>query len=222
MLGKVSRLRTAHTAQIVWVRRSSSTNRYTYRGSKATEGQDIVSRFRITRRRVIVAAISTVAAAGIAVAVLAPSSGADFSASDTGSVHVATATLNLSLSDDNNTGTFDANFVNLAPGHANWQAKTFKVKNTGSIPANVKIGGPLSGLTYNVPAAANPAKLKFQVDGYQALTSVASLPSSINLGQLAAGEERTYVLRVELDSTAGNEWQNANLGVTATVTLNQA
>jgi hypothetical protein len=103
-----------------------------------------VSRFRITRRRVTVAVISTLAAAGIAVAVLAPSSGADFSASDTGSVHVATATLDLSLSDDNHTGTFDANFVNLAPGHANWQAKTFTVKNTGSITANVKVGGPLS------------------------------------------------------------------------------
>jgi hypothetical protein len=181
-----------------------------------------VSRFRITRRRVTVAVISTLAAAGIAVAVLAPSSGADFSASDTGSVHVATATLDLSLSDDNHTGTFDANFVNLAPGHANWQAKTFTVKNTGSITANVKVGGPLSGLTYNVPAAADPAKLKFQVDGYQALTSVAGLPSSINLGQLGAGQQRTYVLRVELDASAGNEWQNANLGVTATVTLNQA
>lgn len=171
--------------------------------------------------RLIKGIIGTVGALGIIAAVLLPGSGANLSASDTGTVNVGTATLTLSLGDDNgSSGTFNLNFPNLKPGQSLTQ--TFYVKNTGSIQANASIGAPTTG-NFTVPSGQNPnpAKLKAGVDNYLALTPITGL-STINLGTLNAGETKGFTLRIGLDSSAGNEWQNVHVGGTATVTLNQA
>ena len=162
-----------------------------------------------------------IAAIGVAAALLlVPVSGADFSASDTGDVDVSTATLTLDLSGGSQaSGGFDLDFTNLKPGET--QTQTFTVKNTGSIAADVSLGGPLSGVSASL-GNANPSQLKIGVAGYKALTPAPQLASgAIDLGSLAAGQERTYTLQVSLDQAAGNEWQGKTIGATATVTLNQ-
>ncbi|MDN5274140.1 MAG: hypothetical protein JWP06_41 [Candidatus Saccharibacteria bacterium] len=177
---------------------------------------------RISRKKLIGIVVAGLAALGIATALVLPSTGADFTASDIGTVNVSTATLSLSLSDDSgSSGTFDLNFTNLAPGAQ--QVRNFYVKNTGSIAANVKIGNPVSGVVFTAPAGQtpDPAQLKFGVDGYLALTPATSIGTSIPLGSIGAGETKGYTLRVSLDQAAGNNWQGVSVGATATVTLNQ-
>lgn len=161
--------------------------------------------------------------AAIAAALLfvgAGSTGADFSASDTGNVSINSGTLTVELSDSQNTGTFELSYPNLAPGEM--KADKFTVKNTGSLPANVKISGVnvgannLSGLT-----PAQLGMLKASIDGYKTATPVTAMTGEIPLGSLAAGQSRTYTVRVGLDQAAGNEWQNRNVAAGVTVTLNQ-
>lgn len=162
-----------------------------------------------------------VAALGIAAALLlVPVSGADFTASDTGRVDVATATLTLDLSGGSQaSGGFDLDFSNLKPGET--QTQTFTVKNTGSIAADVSLGGPLTAVSGSI-GNANPGQLKIGVAGYKALTPAPQLASgAIDLGSLGSGEQRTYTMQVSLDSAAGNEWQGKTIGATATVTLDQ-
>ncbi len=164
------------------------------------------------------------AAVGVAAALLfVPVSGADFSASDTGRVDIATATLSVGLTDAQaSVGTFDLDFSNLKPGET--QTRTFTVTNTGSIAADVSLGNPIKDVTGSLTGLSNVdlAELKIGVANYQALTSVTQLTSgAIDLGSLSAGQSRTYTLQVSLDSSAGNEWQDKSVGATATVTLNQ-
>ena len=146
------------------------------------------------------------------------STGADFTASDTGNVSVQSGTLTVELSDANNTGTFDLSYPNLAPGDV--KVDKFTVKNTGSIPADVKFGMPVNVTGYNV-GNADVSKLSFSVDNYQPTTSVTAMPSSISLGSLNPGQSRTYTVRVGLDQSAGNEWQGRSVSASVTVTLNQ-
>ena len=162
--------------------------------------------------------IGGAAAVAIGLALLAPTTGADFSASDTGKVTAAAGTLTIELSDAQNTGTFDLNYPNLAPGET--KVDQFTVKNTGSIAADVKIGAPFSGVAVNL-GQANPAKLMVAIDGYHANSPVTALGNSINLGSLAPGQSRTYTVRVGLDASAGNEWQGKSVSTNVTVTLAQ-
>jgi len=177
------------------------------------------------RTKGIILGIAAVAAVG---AVAIPGTGANFSASDTGQVNVHTATLSLNLSDPaGHSGTFEANFPELAPGGQ--QTQVFYVTNSGSIPANVTMGQPITPTALDAPNSnvnGNPSidynDLQFGIDGVMGLTSVGNLPATINLGSLGAGQTMTVTLRVGLDSSAGNEWQNAGVGASVTVTLNQA
>jgi hypothetical protein len=175
---------------------------------------------RFTARKVI-AGIAVAAAAVVAVLAVSSQTGANFSDSDTGSASVSTATLALNLSDAaGHTGTFDLNYANLKPGDS--VVKVFKVTNNGSIPGTAKLGQPVTPTT--VPSGltvADAAELKVGVDGVASPVSVTSLPSSFNLGTVAPGETKAYSLRIELASSAGNEWQGKTLAGTATVTLEQ-
>lgn len=172
--------------------------------------------------------IRNIAIGGLAAAALgltlhgAGSTGADFSASHTGNVSVQAGTLTVQLSDADNTGTFKLSYPNIKPGDMPYDQ--FTVKNTGSIPANVKLGMPISVTGYNLGGGqgnANPAQLSASIDGYLAPTSVTSLTGDIQLGSLQPGESRTYTVRVGLDHNAGNEWQGKSVSADVTVTLNQ-
>lgn len=175
-----------------------------------------------TRTRRIRRALAVVAVVALGALLWQPVTGADFTASDTGRVDVQTATLTIELSSPGSTGTFDLDFDNLKPGQVLTQ--TFKVKNTGSIAANAKLGAPITGasLTGGSLTGADYSELKLGVAGYQAMTSVTALPSTIDLGTLAAGQAKTFTVQVGLDQSAGNEWQDVKVGATATVTLTQS
>jgi len=170
--------------------------------------------------------IAGISAVGLAaVLLLSPAvSTANFSASDIGTIDVKAATLSVGLTDDKATvGSFDLDFTNLKPGEV--QHQTFYVTNTGSIPATVKVGvdpkpSPSAGAVVT-SARLDVNKLAMGVSGITALTPYRSLPASVNLGSIASGETKAYVLDVSLDSSAGNEWQGVGLSTTATVTLDQ-
>lgn len=173
-----------------------------------------------TRRGIIGGIVASI----VAVVMVTAPTGANFSASGTGSVQGGTATLGLSLSDGNNSqGTFALNFANLKPGTS--VAQTLVVTNTGTIPANVSIGQPISGASFTPAAGQNPdpAQLQASIDGYLSPTGATAMPSSVGLGVLNPGQSRAYTVRVGLVSAAGNDWQGATFAVnTVTVTLNQA
>ena len=188
------------------------------------------NRKRTIRNTVIGGAVALVAGA----ALIGPvnTSGADFTASDTGNVAINTANLTIELSDADNTGTFTLNYSDLAPGGS--RVDTFTVKNTGSIAADVKFGAPISNTKTNAGADTDLSLLKMSIgDGptgsisalpntaYQSEIPVSSLPSSIDLGALKPGQSRTYSVKVSLDKAAGNEWQNKSLSADVTVTLKQ-
>lgn len=165
-------------------------------------------------------------AVGIIAAFATPGT-SSFSASDTGRVDAKTATLSVQLGDDKGSvGTFDLDFNNLKPGES--QGQKFYVTNTGSIPAEVSIGQPISGVTFNAPnsgvngnPAVDPADLLAGVSGITGLIPSTQLPAQIGLGILQPGETKGYTLNFSLDQSAGNEWQNATVGATYTVTLEQ-
>lgn len=169
-------------------------------------------------RKKIVMTVAAAALLGVVGAAGMSSTTANFTASDTGSVKVDTATLTVELSDTANTGTFKLDYPNLAPGET--KVDQFTVKNTGSVAADVKIGAPFPGLQANI-GQANPNKLTVAIDGYQAVAPVTSVGNSITLGSLAPGQSRTYTVRVGLDGSAGNEWQGKTLSTNVTVTLQQ-
>jgi len=174
------------------------------------------SRFNAKKIRTIAVAIALVG--GVA-AVAIPATGADFSASQVGHVNVATAKLTVSLTDDiGSTNTFNLNFSNLKPGEVQHQA--FYVTNTGSIPAVAKLGNPIHVSSLSI-GSANPAQLSAGISGITSLTPVTSLPASFGLGVIQPGETKKFVLDVALAQAAGNEWQNASVVASATVTLDQ-
>ncbi|MES2876395.1 MAG: hypothetical protein V4678_02890 [Patescibacteria group bacterium] len=161
--------------------------------------------------------LAAVAALGLAVFGVG-STGADFSASDTGNVSIQSGTLTVELSDANNVGSFQLSYPNLAPGEI--KADQFTVKNTGSIPADVEIGAPFSNVNANL-GSANPAKLTVGVDNYKPMAVVTTMTGNVALGSLNPGESRTYTVRVGLDQSAGNEWQGKSLSTDVTVALKQ-
>lgn len=172
-----------------------------------------------SRTRNAIVAVAGTAAIGLAVFGVG-STGADFSASDTGTVSIQSGTLTVELSDSTNVGTFDLSYQNLAPGET--KLDTFTVKNTGTIPADVKISGVSVGAN-NLSGLTGPQlqMLKASVDGYLVATPALSLPGSIALGSLNPGQSRTYKVRIGLDQAAGNEWQGRNFTSTVPVTLAQ-
>lgn len=171
----------------------------------------------MSRKKKLVLSVAAIATMGI-IGVTSAGTGADFSASDTGSVSAQSGTLTVELSDSDNTGTFELSYPNLVPGET--KVDQFTVKNTGSVAADVKIGQPFSGLQLNL-GQANANKLMVAIDGYRTQTPVTSLGNSIDLGSLGAGQSRTYTVRVGLDSSAGNEWQGKTIAANVTVTLQQ-
>lgn len=175
----------------------------------------------LSKRSIRRSVIGLTGAAAIGLAVFGVgSTGADFTASDTGNVSVQTGNLSIELSDDDATGTFQLAYPNLAPGDT--KVDQFTVKNTGSIAADVKIGGvSLGAQNLNGLTGAQLNLLKASIDGYQATAPVSSLSSTIQLGTLNPGQSRTYTVRVSLDQSAGNEWQNRNIAAGVTVTLSQ-
>lgn len=173
---------------------------------------------RLTKR-VKAITVAILAAAGLGL-VFMPTSGADFTASDTGSITAQTGNLSLNLSDGSNTGTFALNFANLKPGDS--KTASFTVKNTGSIAAKVSLDQPITNAVVPNIGAAELAKMRVGVDNYAAPAPVTSLTSGFNLGALNAGQSRTYTVRVELDSSAGNVWQDRTVSATGTVWLKQS
>lgn len=170
---------------------------------------------KLNRRSALIGVTAIVVAGAV---IGAGSTGADFTASDSGNVSVQAGTLTVELSDASNVGTFKLDYPNLAPGET--KADQFTVKNTGSIPADVQIGAPFSNVQANL-GTANPAQLKIGVDGYQPSTSASSLTGNIQLGSLNPGQARTYTVRVGLDQAAGDEWQGKSVSTDVTVTLKQ-
>jgi len=164
-----------------------------------------------------------------AVMLLAPAvSTANFSASDTGTVAVKTATLSISLGDDKGTvGSFDLNFTNLKPGEV--QHQKLYVTNNGSIPATAKFSLPSkvsdpsngSAVTGINAVKPDPAKLTMGISGITSLVPYKSLSVPTALGSIAPGETKTYVIDAGLDATAGNEYQGVTMSTVATVTLDQ-
>ena len=163
-----------------------------------------------------------VAAIGAGALLLVPNTGANFSANDNGTVHADTATLTIELSDANHPHTFAMNFANVSPGNSVYQQ--FTVKNTGSIGAShVKLGNTVSGVTFIPQTGQNPdlAKLQVSIDGYLPMTAANAVTTPVDLGSLAAGQSRTYTVRVGLASSATNDWQGVILNATTSVTLEQ-
>lgn len=171
-----------------------------------------------SRTRNAIVAVAGTAAIGLAVFGVG-STGADFSASDSGTFSTQSGTLTVELSDATNTGTFDLAYPNLAPGET--KLDTFVVKNTGSIPADVKISNVGGANNLSDLTSVQRSMLKASIDGYLAATPITSLPGSTALGSLNPGQSRTYKVRIGLDQAAGNDWQGRNTSATVTVTLAQ-
>ena len=173
---------------------------------------------KFNRRSIVV---GTAGAAAVGLLLLGTgSTGADFTASDTGTVSIDSGNLTIELSDAEDTGTFGLAYPNLAPGDV--KVDKFTVKNTGSIPADVSL--KLNSLGTNNLAGLTPAQLNMltaSIDSYQTTASVPSLTGNMALGSLNPGQSRTYVVRVGLDQAAGNEWQNRSVNATMAVTLKQ-
>jgi hypothetical protein len=171
----------------------------------------VSSRFKKTAS--VIGGAALIAAFGLS---LTTTSGANFSASDAGRIDISTGVLTIDLGDDKGSEDFDLDFTNLKPGDV--QHQNFYVTNTGSVPANVKIGwSDGTASTYSVDFT----KLKVGVSGYSGLESSTTF-STLGLGQLGAGESRAYRFDVGLDSSAGNEWQGVAVGGKLTVTLEQS
>lgn len=171
-------------------------------------------------KRLTIGFVAAIAAVAVFVV---PTTGANFTASDTGRVDVSTANLSLSLTDDNaSAGTFNLNFPNVAPGTT--IPRNFYVTNAGSVPANVKIGQPVSGGSLTIPAGQSPnlGQLRVGITGHYEPTPVTALPPYWNLGQLAPGQSAGFTVNVSLDSNAGNAWQNVVAGADVMVILEQA
>lgn len=164
-------------------------------------------------------AVASVAVVGL---LFAGGSGAAFTASDTGNVDIKTATLNLSLTDNGGSaGTFNLNYANLAPGQQ--QTQVFYVTNTGTIPAEAKLGQPVTPTSIDLTGLtpAEVGQLQVGVDGVANPVSITSLPASFDLGTIQPGATKTVTLRVGLDGAAGNHWQGKHVAANATVTLTQ-
>lgn len=144
------------------------------------------------------------------------STGADFTDSDTGTYSVSTGTLDLELSDTDNSDTFELKFENLVPGES--KIDRFTVTNAGSVPMDVKLGSPYSNQMANLPA--DTSALKVSIDGYQTAIPFSQF-DTVQLGSLNPGKSRTYKLNVSLDQSAGNEWQGKSASGTVTVTGSQ-
>lgn len=166
-----------------------------------------------TRRRVLVA-VATVLTAGA----LAIGSGASFTAQTLNSSNsAASGTVQQTNS---LTGASIYNLSNMKPGDT--VQGLVKIKNSGTLAANLKLTE--SGVTNTFEAG----KLRFTVTDVTVAGSpvvviaerafaATGATSSAYLGALwASGEERTYVFKVTLDSTATDASQNKAASATYT------
>jgi len=174
---------------------------------------------RKKRNRNMLSVIGIGAAAILGLGVVA-GSGAIFNDTDTARVDINTATVVLGVSDADNSGTIDLDFNNLKPGQL--LSQSFNVTNAGTIPATAYLG---SAFTNSTPGEnLDYSKLRVGVgtsSGNIALTSVTNLPAGWDLGVLAPGETKTFVVDVKLGGDAGNEWQGKVFGGNLPVTLTQ-
>lgn len=171
-----------------------------------------------SRLRGSLIALAAIVAVAFGITTL-PSTGADFNDSAPGSINAETATLSMSVN-GNPDEPFQLNFGNIKPGDS--KTATFKVQNTGSIKGDVSLDEPLSNLVIPALPAADLAKMRVGVNGYAAPVPITSLANGINLGSLNGGQERTYTVVLELDSSAGNNWQDRQLSAGFTAWLNQS
>lgn len=152
---------------------------------------------------------------------LAPVTGAKFTASGNGSVDVSTAKLTLGLSDGSgSSGTFALKYLNLKPGET--QTQKLVVTNTGSIDGDATFAGlpAVSNVTGSLQEA-DYKELAVAIPGFLAATGLDQLPQTVDLGTLKAGETKTFEVKVSLDQKATNEWQDVKIATTATVVLEQ-
>ena len=163
-----------------------------------------------TRRRILVSVATALTAGALAIG-----SGASFVAStnNPGNEYKAgTLTQDNSLS-----AASIYNIQNMKPGDTVNGKVT--ITNSGSLPANLKLtesgvtngfeGGKLKMTITDVTAPTSPVTVKNAVD-YGTV-------GAVNLGpRWAAGEARTYVFSVTLDSTATNASQGAVANATYT------
>ena len=180
--------------------------------------RDVMS---FSTRSKLIGSIAGVGAAALVVIGLAVPSGATFTATKPAHVSIATASLSLGVSDDDNSGTIDLGFTNLKPGET--QSLKFNVTNTGTIDATGKVGSNFTEATPPANVDYNLLKVGVRNDGTKAktVTPVTQLPASWDLGVIKAGQTRTYYVDVQLDQSAGNEWQGQTFAGNIPVTLTQ-
>lgn len=180
--------------------------------------RDVMS---ISTRSKLIGSIAAVGLTSLVVIGLSVPATATFTATKDAHISIATASLSLGVSDDDNSGSIDLGFSNLKPGET--QSLKFNVTNTGTIDATGKVGSNFSNAT---PAAnVDYTKLKVGVrdDATKraVLTDVTKLPASWDLGVIKAGQTRSFYVDVQLDESAGNDWQGQTFGGNVPVTLTQ-
>lgn len=148
--------------------------------------------------------------------VIGQGSGSGALYSDTNSnanVSVGAGTVTVVLGDDHGTSNgFNLSYGNLAPGVSH--TEKFYVKNDGSLNSTAAITG-VSNVTGDVSLASY---LTYTVNGQPVnLTS-----GTLSLGNVDAGETRTFVVKIGMVSSAPNSTQGQEFAVHGVhVTLTQ-
>lgn len=175
--------------------------------------------FRTTFHRVKKSSFIVVGVSGalIAAAAVAPVSGAWFFDARTGTGHVSSGTLNLSVTgQDTNSGSLNFEADALAPGTSS--TETYTVTNTGTVAGTAQFQ---MDQTVTNGGSADVSQVSYTVSDDQTSATLGSTGGSVDLGTLQGGESRTFTLSATLDSHAGNEWQGINASNNIAVTLTQ-
>lgn len=170
------------------------------------------------RRKGFVAAAGLVAGGALLVSGLGLS-GADWTASDSGEVTLETGNLTVALSDSTNEAGFDLNYANLAPGQT--KSDSFKVTNTGSVPASTSFKFNLGQFNVGSLTAAEAAKLTVKVGDNAPVPVTQAINTEFDLGDLNPGSARNVPVQLTLDQSAGNAWQGVTGSGDGVVTLKQ-
>jgi hypothetical protein len=125
--------------------------------------------------------------------------------------------------------TGDVTFSNIMPGDS--QVTTFEVANTGTSPARLTFGQPLTVDPSSDISSVDPANLALMqlaiyrntVNGavLQPLTPMVNLPATVDLGIIQPGDTKKFAVQVLLDVSAGNDWETVQFGATHTLTAVQ-
>ena len=176
-----------------------------------------------TKRLAAIGAVGV--AAMLAVAITVPS-GADFNATKPANITITTTSLQLGVSDEDNSGTIDLDFTNLKPGDA--VSHTFNVTNISSFTTTGKFGPGVEALSVTGGDQANIHQGDLRVGLWESngpqvgLVAVNLQPAGgWDLGTFAPGQTKTFTVMVKLGHGAGNEWQNVVIDGNVPVTLTQ-